>query len=338
MTRLVFNPRTDTIAEPEALAVPGFDTVLALVKDIIIERVRTLRPDDVDAVTTSLANPAEMISIIADAMAMLLLDRTRKVNYQLRQLLALFATGTNLDAKAVDYGLTRQVLIKGDATAVPPIADVMESDEDFLIRILLQPFAWATTGSEMAYRFHALTLGDRPITTIETPEVGKVVVTYQFPTTSRAAEVRDARAKMETPETGRIGVWLLARDGDGVPTDNLISYAQTYLNRNDIRLGTDEVTAHKVEKQDYAVNIKLHMTNAPGSDIDTAPIIAAITKLADANYQFEATVDPQRFSAICYGMASPVYVEVISPAHVITCNYKQAPRCTGVTVEAVYDQ
>ncbi len=33
----------------------------------------------------------------------------------------------------------------------------MESDEDFMIPLLLAPFTWSTGGTEMAYRYHALT-------------------------------------------------------------------------------------------------------------------------------------------------------------------------------------
>lgn len=338
MTSPIFNPYTDTMPEPPLLAIPSFEEELAGFKEDVLARVDALRPDDHAAVAETMENDAELVSIIIQACALRTIHRTRVMNERLRQLLLPWSRGGNLDAKAFDlYGLRRQVITKGDPSAVPPTEDVMESDEDFMIRILLAPFTWSTGGTEMAYRYHALTLGSRPKTTISTPYPGRVVVTYDFPLSSRAAEVKDARAKMAEPETGKINIWLLSRQGDGIPSDDLLGYAQEYFRRPDIPLLTDVVTLKKATNKNYAVRLKLHCQSTPWGEVDTATIEARASELAKQLHMLEGTIDPHRFSSLAYDMTTPVRVEVISPAAVITCGDGEAPFCTGVTVEAVYE-
>lgn len=338
MTSPIFNPYTDTMPEPPLLAIPSFEEELAGFKADVLARVDALRPDDHAAVAETMQNDAELVSIIIQACALRTIHRTRVMDEKLRQLMLPWARGGNLDAKAFDlYGLRRQVITKGDPSAVPPTEDVMESDEDFMIRILLAPFTWSTGGTEMAYRYHALTLGARPKTTISTPSPGRVVVTYDFPLSSRAAEVKDARAKVAAAETGKVNIWLLSRKGDGIPSDDLMGYAQEYFKRPDIALLTDLVTLKKATNKNYAVRLKLHCQSTPWGEVDTGTIEARARELATQLHMLEGTIDPHRFSSIAYGMTTPVIVEVLEPAAVITCGYGEAPFCTSVTVEAVYE-
>lgn len=337
MTSSVFNPQLDSIPEPDVLAVEGFETVLASIKAIILERVKTLRPDDVDAVTETLGNDAEIASIIAQACALVVVNRERRLNDKIRQILLLWAKGSNLDARAADYGITRQVIKAGNPNAYPPIPDEMESDVDLLTRCLLAPFGFATTGSELAYRFHLLTLGEKPTITVTSPQRDRVVMTYDFPASSRAGEVKDARAKMAKAESGLVDCWLLSRDGTGVPSDDLIAYAQAYMSRADIALASDVVTLHKASIRHYAIRIRLHGSNKPSGVIDPAPIEAAFEAYAEGARLLEGIIDPGRLYAIAHSQQTVVRAEVLEPIALIECGIGEAPYCTGVEVEVVYD-
>jgi phage-related baseplate assembly protein len=337
MTSRVFNPRVDRIPEPDVLTVEGFEPVLARIKGIILERVMAMRPDDVEAVSETLENDAEIASIIAQACALVVVNQERRFNDKIRQTLMLWAKGSNLDARAAEFGVTRQVLSQGNPAAFPPIPDVMESDIDLLTRTLLAPFGFATTGSELAYRFHLLTLGERPITTVATPSPGRVVITHDFPPSSRSAEVKDASVHMADPETGLVDAWLLSREGDGTPSADLLAHANEYMNRSDVALLTDVVNVKASTIVRYSIQVRLHGSQSPGGVIDPAPVKAELEAYAEASRLNNALIDPGRIFAIAYAPQTVVRAEVISPAVPLVCARNEAPYCTGVEVEVVYD-
>jgi len=337
MTSSVFNPQIDRIPEPDVLKVDGFEAVLAAIKELILERVMALRPSDTEAVAETLENDAELASIIAQACAMVVVNRERRLNDKIRQVLLLWAKGSNLDARAADYGITRQVIKAGNPDAYPPIPDEMESDIDLLTRCLLAPFGFATTGSEMAYRYHLMTLGAKPLTTISTPSPGRIVVTHDFHADSRASEVLDGRAVMAEQETGRVDCYLLARIGDGTPSADLLSYANDYMNRKDVRLLTDTVTVKAPTIKPYAIHVRLHGSTSPIGMIDPAQVTADLKQYGEDSRQLEATIDPGRLYSISYAPQTVLRAEVLEPVAPIFCTLAEAPYCTGVTVEVVYD-
>lgn len=337
MTSSVFNPQIDRIPAPAVLAVSGFEAVLANIKDIILERVKAMRPDDVGAVAETLENDAEIASIIAQACALVVVNRERRLNDKIRQILLLWAKGSNLDARAAEFGIARQVIKAGNPAAYPPIPDEMESDIDLLTRCLLAPFGFATTGSALAYRFHLMTLGSKPKITVTTPQPNRVVVTYDFPTSSRSGEVKDAQAIMAEPESGLVDCWLLSRAGNGVPSDDLLAYAQEYMNRPDVALVSDVVRLRKATIRNYAIRLKLHGSNSPGGIIDPAPVKAELEAYAEGARLLKGSIDPGRLYAIAHTQQTVVRVEVLEPLAPLVCVNGEAPYCTGVQVEVVYD-
>ncbi|MBU3825200.1 MAG: baseplate J/gp47 family protein [Candidatus Oceanisphaera merdipullorum] len=332
----IFNPLIDRLPEPDVLAVSGVGVHLAELKRTVLEIVGRLRPDDVAAVAETLENDAELATIILQASAQILTVRERRLNDKIRSILMLWAKGSNLDARAAEFGVQRQVIKKGDPNAFPPVPDELESDDDVLIRTLLAPFGFGTTGSELAYQFHAMTLGERPHIGVSSPKDGQVVLTYTFPPGTRAAEVKDARARMAAPETGRMNVWILGRAGDGTPTPALVAASQAYLDRPDIRLGTDTLTALPAEIKPYQIHVRLHGGRWPGGEIDPKPVEQLLLKYAAGNHRLATYIDPSEISHLCRVPQTVTRVDVLHPATAHQYDVHQAPYCTGVTVEVVY--
>ena len=332
----IFNPLIDRLPEPEVLAVSGVDANLSELKSVVLEIVRRLRPDDVAAVADTLENDAELVSIVLQACAQILTVRERRLNDKIRSILMLWAKGSNLDARVAEFGVKRQLIKKGDPNAFPPVPDELESDEDVLIRTLLAPFGFGTTGSELAYQFHAMTLGERPHIGVTSPKDGQVVLTYTFPAGTRAAEVKDARARMAAPETGRMNVWILGRAGDGTPTPALLAASQAYLDRPDIRLGTDTVTALPAVIRPYQIHVRLHGGRWPGGEIDPKPVEQLLQQYAAGIHRLEAYVDPGHIGHVCRLPQTVTRAEVLHPAAPMECLVHEAPYCTGITVEVVY--
>lgn len=67
-----------------------------------------------------------------------------------------FAQGADLDQRAADLGVARQVLAPADPTTNPPTPAIMESDESLRRRRQLAIEAFSTAGPDGAYFFFAL--------------------------------------------------------------------------------------------------------------------------------------------------------------------------------------
>ena len=335
----MFNPLTDRLPVPDALTVTGATARLPELKAALLGEVNKLRPADVDAITRTLENNAEILTILLQAMSQVITTRERRANWQMLQMLLLWAEGSNLDARAADFGVKRQVIAEGDEEAVPPIKAEMESDDDLRFRCLLAPYGFATTGSRTAYKFHAMTLGEKPDIAIESPEAGTVTVTYRFPDASATASVRDASPRAEEPGTGKVGIWLLLRETEnGVPSDELLARAQAYLTRDDVALETDIITVYPGKPLEYSVHAVLHGKNTPDGLIDVEAIRDELDTYTRNALRLEGTIDVSMLYYLMQKPQSVTSVELLEPTASVVADHTQAPYCTGIELEVVYDR
>lgn len=75
----------------------------------------------------SLENESELLTLALEAFCVRLQTHERKYNARIKQMLAWWATGSNLDARLADMGLERQLLDPGDPAAFPPIPPVLKA-------------------------------------------------------------------------------------------------------------------------------------------------------------------------------------------------------------------
>ncbi|KFC09030.1 phage-related baseplate assembly protein [Trabulsiella guamensis ATCC 49490] len=334
----MFNPLTDRLPVPDALVVTGATARLPELKQALIDEVTRLRPADAAGVVATLENNAEMLTVLLQAMSQVITTRERRANWQMLQMLLLWAEGSNLDARAADAGIKRQVITAGDPDAIPPISPEMESDDDLRFRSLLAPYGFATTGSRTAYRFHAMTLGEKPHVTIDSEEAGVVTLTYRFPDSTQAAKVRDASARVLEPGTGKVGIWILSREADnGVPGTELVAAAQQYLTRDDVALETDIITVYPGQPLEYTVHATLHGKNTPDGLIDAEAIRDALDVYTRNAMRLEGRID---ISMLYYLLQKPqtvTSVDLHEPQVSVVADHTQAPYCTGIELEVIYD-
>lgn len=133
---------------PQSVEAISFEQVLA-------DMLADLRRRDPDYNTISEADPAYKILQVCAYRETLLRQRE---NNKTRALMLAFATGADLDHIGVTYynGTARLVLQAANPQASPPVAQVLESDDDYRRRLLLQPEGESVAGPEGAYVFHAL--------------------------------------------------------------------------------------------------------------------------------------------------------------------------------------
>ena len=191
-------PGQNQLAEPALITVEAFEDLLAEFKTFVVEYVGARAPDSAAKLRTSLENESELLTLALEAFCVRLQTHERKYNARIKQMLAWWATGSNLDARLADMGLERQVLDPGDPAAFPPVPPTLESDDDARLRYYLAPHAPAA-GSRMQYRREVFTLGERPSVKVQSATPGVVTVSYTFDPDGYAAQVKDGNGRRTAP-------------------------------------------------------------------------------------------------------------------------------------------
>ena len=114
-------PGQNQLAEPSIVTVEAFEDLLAEFKTFVVEYVGARAPRRAAKIKVSLENESELLTLALEAFCVRLQIHERKYNARIKQMLAWWATGSNLDARLADMGLERQLLDPGDPAAFPPV-------------------------------------------------------------------------------------------------------------------------------------------------------------------------------------------------------------------------
>lgn len=119
-------------------------------------------PEEQEVWRTTLNRESEPVTKILQENAYLELLYRNKLNRDARAMLLAYSTGAELDHIAVTYyGIQRLIITPANSSVIPPVAEVMESDESLKARCLLSLDAMNTAGSVNGYKFFAKTADGR---------------------------------------------------------------------------------------------------------------------------------------------------------------------------------
>lgn len=322
-------PGQNQLAEPAIVTVEAFEDLLAEFKTFVVEYVGARSPESAAKLLVSLENESELLTLALEAFCVRLQTHERKYNARIKQMLAWWASGSNLDARLADMGLERQLLAPGDPAAFPPIPPVFESDDDARLRYYLAPHAPAA-GSRMQYRREVFTLGERPVVKVETAAAGVVTVTYTFDPDGYAAQVKDGNGRRTAP--GEVMVTVLAREGDGTPSADLLDGVRQHFARPDVRPETDRVTVQGAQIKNYKIRVVAKINAGPDSGLTKVAAQQQLQAYADTCHRLEGRVDPSWIDYTLHS-AGAVQLQILEPLAPIVTTAFQAPYCTGVEVE-----
>lgn len=322
-------PGQNQLADPEIVEVEAFEPLLASFKAEVVAHVASRSAENGARLAETLENNSELLTSFLQACTVRLQTHARKYNERIRQMLAWWATGRNLDARLADVGLDRQVLDPGDMDAFPPVEPTYESDEDARLRYYLAPHAPAA-GSRAHYRREVLTLGGRPAISVEASAAGVVTVTYTFAQDSYAAQVKDGNARRTAP--GKVLVTVLSRLGNGIPSEALLQATRAHFARDDVRPETDEVTVAAAEIVEYRIRAVAKINSGPDAALTQATAIKDLQAYADSCHALGGRVDTTWIDYTLH-KAGALQLEVLEPQGPITCTDGQAPYCTDIDVE-----
>lgn len=224
-----------------------------------------------------------------------------RINEATRATMLAYATGTDLDNRAADYGVTRLLVTPADPDAIPPVEAVWESDDRLRYRCQMAMEGLSVAGSRGAYVFHALSAS---------PQVGDVAV--------------------DSPQPGIVRVTILPTDHQEAPAA-LLDTVGAYLSADEIRPLTDDVQVQGATLVDFAVTATLLVYPGPSP----APVLTAARAALDA---YLASVARIGYDVTLSGLYAALHqagvqrVQLDAPLADVVVDSTSAARCTGITL------
>lgn len=284
---------------PEVVEVPDFETLLAVRKENFV----ALYPaDEQDAVRRTLQLESDpVVKLLQESSYREILLRQR-INEAAQAVMVAYAIGSDLDQLAGNYNVQRMTVTPADIDAVPPVAAVMESDDDFRLRVPEAFEGLSVAGPTAAYEFHA-----------------------------RSADGRIADASATSPAPAEVVITILSREGDGTAESELLAVIEKALNSENVRPVADRLTIRSAQIIPYDVNATIYLYPGPEAEPVMAAAKASIQKYIASQTRLGRDIRRSAIFAALH-VEGVQRVELIAPAADVVLNKTQAASCTGWSV------
>lgn len=284
---------------PDVVEVLDYETLLAERKATLI----SLYPAEQQAaIARTLALESEPVVKLLQENAYREVILRQHVNEAAQANMVAYANGNDLDQLGANSGVVRLTLTPADNTAIPPMPAVMESDDDFRLRVAAAFEGLSVAGPTGAYEYHA-----------------------------KSADGRVADASAISPTPACVTVTVLSREGNGKAPADLLAVVEAALNDEDVRPVADRVTVQSASIVNYAVEAVLYLYPGPEAE----PIRAAAEKKLAAFVSAQARLGRDiRKSAIYAALhvEGVQRVELAQPAADVVLDKTQAAWCVGYSI------
>lgn len=278
-----------------------------------------------DYQTTSEADMVPKVLQICAYREMMLRQRE---NTKTKALMLAFAEGADLDHIGATYynGATRLVVQAADNTVTPPLAQILENDDDFRRRLLLQPEGQSVAGPEDAYVFHSLSAdGGVSDASAYSPWPAGVVVSIL----GRNGQAPAASVLQAVATTLRAAVVLTTSDA-AVPRANELNTPADFTSGG-LRPVADRVIVRPATLVPYTIEADVVTPTGPDTSVIAAAIAANLTAYKDAPRRLgRDTARSAIFAAI--HVAGVERVTLLKPSADVTLTVEQAAVCASITV------
>lgn len=219
---------------PDVVKVLDYESILAERKATLLSLCDESQRE---AVARTLQLESEPLTKLLEESAYREVMWRQRVNEAARANMLAYATGGDLDNLGANYNVERLVITPADTTSIPPLAAVLESDNDFRVRIQQAFEGLSVAGSVGAYQFHG-----------------------------RSADGRVADVSVISPTPACVTVSVLSREGNGAASEELIQIVNLALNAEDVRPVADRVTVQSAEIVPYQIVAELYLY--PGPEVE----------------------------------------------------------------------
>ncbi|MDZ5740959.1 baseplate assembly protein [Pseudomonas asiatica] len=225
------------------------------------------------------------------------LQHRARINDAAKALMLAYAQGSDLDQLAANVNLSRLVVQAED------LAAVLEEDDALRERVQLVYEGLTTAGPRNSYILHA-----------------------------RNASGLVADATAESPSPAVVEVTVLALEGNGAASAELLTTVAAYLNDDDVRPVADRVVVQSAEILPYQINAKLYMAS-------TGPESEGVLEQCKA--RLAAWINPRRRLGVEVARSAvdaQLHIDGVGRVELtgwvdIRPSKSQAAWCTGFTVE-----
>jgi phage-related baseplate assembly protein len=288
------------LTAPDVIETLDFETLLAERKAALV----ALYP------TAQQATVAATLELESEPLARLLQENCyreiilrARYNDEARSVMLAYATGTDLDQLGVSYYQEVRLLISAaDTRAIPPVAAIYETDDNYRARLASKIESYSTAGPTDAYIWFA-----------------------------KSADARVLDAYCDSPTPGTTRVVILSTEGDGTPSQALVDIVAAALNRETIRPLCEEVQVVAAQVIPYAIDITLYILPGPDSAVVVSEAHTQLAAYAASRHRLDDDVTPSGLYAAAH--RSGVQRAVINtPPNGIVCSGLQAAYCTGISV------
>ncbi|MEN5016925.1 baseplate assembly protein [Erwinia sp. Eh17-17] len=284
---------------PDVVEALDYETLLAERKATLI----SLYPADQQAaIARTLTLESEPIVKLLQENAYREIILRQRVNEAARANMVAFATGGDLDQLGVNNGVSRLTITPADDGAIPPVAAVMESDDDFRLRVAGAFEGLSVAGPTGAYEYHA-----------------------------KSADGRVADASAISPSPAVVTVTVLSREGNGTAPADLLAVVDAALNDENVRPVADRVTVQSAAIVDYRVDATLFIYPGPEAEPIRAAAEARLAAFVSAQRRLGRDIRQSALYAALH-VEGVQRVQLNAPAQDVILDKTQAGYCTGYTI------
>ncbi len=284
---------------PDVVETLDYETLLAERKATLI----SLYPaDQQDAIARTLALESEPVVKLLQENAYREVILRQRINEAAKAVMVAWARDGDLDQLGANNGVTRLTLAPGDASAIPPVAAVMESNDDFRMRIAAAFEGLSVAGPTGAYEYHA-----------------------------KSADGRVADASAISPSPACVTITVLSREGNGVAAADLLAAVDSVLNDEDVRPVADRVTVQSAAIVDYAIDATLYLYPGPEAEPVRAAAEARLAAFVTAQARLGRDIRRSALYAALH-VEGVQRVELAAPAEDVVLDKTQAAYCTGYRI------
>ncbi|MEN4768966.1 baseplate assembly protein [Duffyella gerundensis] len=284
---------------PDVVETLDYETLLAERKATLI----SLYPADrQDAIARTLALESEPVVKLLQENAYREVILRQRINEAAKAVMVAWARDGDLDQLGANNGVIRLTLTPGDASAIPPVAAVMESNDDFRMRIAAAFEGLSVAGPTGAYEYHA-----------------------------KSADGRVADASAISPSPACVTITVLSREGNGVAAADLLAAVDSVLNDEDVRPVADRVTVQSAAIVDYAIDATLYLYPGPEAEPVRAAAEARLAAFVTAQARLGRDIRRSALYAALH-VEGVQRVELAAPAEDVVLDKTQAAYCTGYRI------
>ncbi|PID61712.1 MAG: baseplate assembly protein [Gammaproteobacteria bacterium] len=213
------------LPRPDIVESLDFETIFARRKATFISLYPESEREDWE---NTLALESEPVTKLLQESAYMELLLRQRINHSARATMLAYATGTDLDNLAANFGTVRLLIRPADDSTVPPTPALYESDEDLRHRTQLAFEGITTAGPIGSYRYHAM---------------------------SANAKVKDV--SITSPVPGEVLISVLSIEGEGQADAELLDSVYQACNAEDVRPLCDTVVAQSANIVQYQIEASL---------------------------------------------------------------------------------